>query len=657
MKPSWRVHLFVASLVFATGLEYGALTTRIAAQGIDVAAVDRSVEPSDDFYEFANGKWLKATTIPPDAAQVDSFTLVIDRTRHVLCQILEEAASNGSRPESVAGKVGAYYRSGMDDRRIEAAGAGPLKPLLDRIAALQGRADLLPALAALHRYQVFAGFHLAAVPDREDSARMLAELSQSGLGLPDRDYYLKDDEKTRTLRSAYLAHVGKMLRMLGATRADPNQNAQTVLEVETRLARASRARVDLRDPKRNYHLVSLSELEQVSGSSWKAYFHGLGLTPPMRLNVGQPEFVRELGRMVIDLPLDTWKTYLRWQVVHSLAAGLSAQFEKENFHFFGTVLHGVPQMHPRPQRIQAATDELLGDALGQLYVACAFTPIVQRRANDLVASVRAALRERLEHLDWMSAPTRREALRKLDAMRVKVGHTAKARDYTGLAFDSPVYAENVLAAWAFQSRQEWSRIDKPVDRDEWEVTPQTVNAYYKESRNEIVLPAAIWQRPFFDVRADEAVNYGAIGMIIGHEMTHGFDDRGRRFDAVGNLRDWWASADAREFQRRAARLVEQYNGYVALDGLHLNGQLTIGENIADLGGLRIAWLAMKKRLADKSVDRTQPSQKWPIVGGDPRHVFGAGISSLDVSTALARAFVARSSGLPRRSRPTNVWRS
>src|SRR5579884_2230516 len=390
LKLSWRLHLLITGLAIAAGLEFGALASRMPAHGIDTAAMDRSAKPGDDFYEFANGKWLKTTTIPSDAPQVDNYTQVIDRTRHVLGAILEEAAgSSKSRPESVAGKVGTFYRTGMDKARIEAAGARPLKPLLTRIAAIQGREDLLPTLAMLHRYQVFAGFHLAAVPDRKDSARMIAELSQAGLGLPDRDYYVKDDEKTRVLRSAYLAHVAKMLRLLGATPAAAFKNAQSVLAFETRLARASRTRVELRDPQSNYHLLPLGQLEKISGTSWKPYFHGLGLTLPRQVNVAQPEFMRELGRMLGEIPPDTWKTYLRWHVVHSLADTLSSDFEKEDFHFFGTVLHGVPQMRPRSQRVQEAVNELLGDALGQLYVAREFTPAVRRRANELVANIRA----------------------------------------------------------------------------------------------------------------------------------------------------------------------------------------------------------------------------------------------------------------------------
>jgi predicted metalloendopeptidase len=523
-----------------------------------------------------------------------------------LSQILEEAARDaGTKKDSIAAKVGWLYRSGMDVPQIENAGARPLEPLLKKIAALQERSDLLPTLALLHGYRVFACFHFAAVPDLKDGSRIIAELSQGGIGLPDRDYYLKDDEKSQSLRSAYCAHVAKMFELLGDDSAAANSGAKTVLEFETRLARATTSRADIRDPQKNYHLVEFGDLEKESGFSWTSYFEGLRLAPPKRLNVQQPAFMHELDRLVSETSLDTWRIYLRWQLAHSLAYSLSSAFEKEDFHFFGTLLHGVPQMQPRSQRVQEAVDDLLAEALGQLYVSCTYSPETRTRTEALVANVRATLRERLEHLDWMSPQTRQEALRKLDAMRVKIGHPTKWRDYSELRLDRPVYAENLLAARAFQTRWELDKIGRPVDREEWEVTPQTVNAYYKESRNEIVFPCAIWQPPFFDSQADDAVNYGAIGMIIGHEMTHAFDDRGRQFDADGNLRDWWTPADSMEYKKRAAKMVKQFDAYVAIDDLHINGRLTLGENIADLGGLIIAFMALKKKLPSK---RTKPSE-------------------------------------------------
>jgi predicted metalloendopeptidase len=615
MLHDLKLTLAIVALLFAGRAVAGESPETTSAHGVDLAAIDWSVKPGDDFYQFANGKWLAATRVPADRAQVDSFTLVIDRTREVLGQILEKAARQTDRPrDPVAGKVRSFYKSGMDTDRIEAAGVRPLEPILKRIAADQDQQSLLPAIACLHGYRVFAGFQFAAVPDLKHSSRMIAQLSQGGLGLPDRDYYLKDDDQAKSLRTAYLAHVAKMFTLLGDEPALAQTRAEIVLEFETRLARASRARADLRDPQLNYHLLSVADLEKESGASWKGYFDGLKLPEPKALNVAQPAFVREFGRMLADAPLADWKTYLRWQLVNACAESLSSAFEKEDFHFYNTMLHGVSKMRPRRQRVQEAVDALLGEALGQLYIARAFRPEARARAELLVKNIRAALRDRLEHLDWMSPPTRREALRKLDAMRIKIGHPTKWPDYSGLLLDHPVYADNVLAARAFQAARELAKIDRPVDRDEWEVTPQTVNAYYKESRNEIVFPAAIWQPPFFDLRADDAVNYGAIGMISGHEMTHAFDDRGRQFDAEGNLRDWWAPADARVYQERAARLVKQYDDYVAIDALHVKGRLTLGENIADLGGLTIAFAALKKVLADRpapgKIDGFTPEQRY-----------------------------------------------
>jgi putative endopeptidase len=386
-----------------------------------------------------------------------------------------------------------------------------------------------------------------------------------------------------------------------------------VIDFETRLAKASRARVDLRDPHLNYHLMSVAEMDNASGVAWAPYFHGLGLDKPGEVNVGQPDFLKEVGKMVKDVPLDDWKTYLRWHLLNAYAGKLSSPFVKENFHFNGTVLHGTPSNRPRWQRIVSDTDHLLGEALGQLYVAEAFPPEAKAKAEALVKNIRATLRERLETLDWMSPETRKEAVRKLDAMQVKIGYPSKWRDYSGLKVSHDLYAQNVMEANRFLTRFDLNKIGKPVDRTEWDMTPPTVNAYYNPNLNEIVFPAGILQPPFFDPEADNAVNYGAIGMVIGHELTHGFDDQGRKFDASGNLRDWWLPQDERTYKERVAELAKQYSGYVALDGVTLDGQLTLGENIADLGGLRIAYAALEKTLGDKppqKIDGFTPEQRY-----------------------------------------------
>jgi predicted metalloendopeptidase len=569
--------------------------------GIERTGMDPSVKPADNFYEYANGKWLAATVIPSDRPLVAIFTQLQDRNREILHQILEDAARQAlTAGDTIPGKVGTFYRSGMDEARIEKAGAQPLQEELDRIAAMKTLADLLPTLARLHGQGVPAAFRFDPHPDLKDSRRMIGALGQGGLGLPDRDYYLKSDAKTEAIRTAYRAHIEKMLTLLSETPEQAAAHAKIILDLETRLAKASKTRVELRDPKANYHPMNPKQLTAAApGLGWPRFFQDIGLGEQPDLNVGQPAFFRELGKLASSVSLDTWKAYLRWHLLNHYADKLSTAFVNEDFHFKGTVLTGVPQLKPRWERVLEATDQLLGEALGQLYVARAFPPEAKAKADVLVQNVKAALRDRLANLDWMSPETRREALRKLDAIAVKIGYPAKWRDYSGLKLADDVYVRNVLRAEAFRQRQELDKIGKPVDRTEWRMTPPTVNAYYNPSRNEIVFPAGILQPPFFDPKADDAVNYGGIGMVIGHELTHGFDDSGRQFDADGNLRDWWTPQDEKIYKERAAQIARQYDGYVLLDGLHVNGKLTLGENIADLGGLKIAYLAYQKSLQGK----------------------------------------------------------
>jgi putative endopeptidase len=570
-------------------------------RGIDTAGMDRAQKPWEDFYQFANGKWIAETDIPADRPAVFVFTLLAKHNRQQLHKILEAAAKDKDAPrDSIRAKVGALFRSGMDEKKIEEQGAKPLQSELKRIAVIQSANDLLPALARLHTVRSFAAFAFASTPDLKNSRRVIAEFSQGGLSLPDRDYYLKDDARLKKIRSEFVAHVAKMFELLGDKQADAERQAKTVLAFETQLAKASRARADLRDPHRNYHLMSVADMEkETPGVSWKPYFQALGLGDLQELTVGQPDFLKEVGQMIVQSPLEDWKVYLRWRLLNSYADKLSAPFVEEDFHFNGTVLTGTPRNLPRWERIVQTTDRLLGEALGQLYVERHFPPEAKNKAEALVANLKDTLRERLAKLDWMQPKTREEALRKLDAMAVKIGHPVKWRDYSGLAVDRDVYVLNVMQAQEFLTRFDLGKVGKPVDRTEWEMTPPTVNAYYNPSLNEIVFPAGILQPPFFDPKADDAVNYGGIGMVIGHELTHGFDDQGRKFDSDGNLRDWWAPQDAETYKQRAQEIREQYSRYVPIDDLKINGEMTLGENIADLGGLKISYLAFKKTLKGK----------------------------------------------------------
>ncbi|HVS39230.1 MAG TPA: M13 family metallopeptidase, partial [Gemmataceae bacterium] len=585
------------------------------SQGIDLEGMDTSVKPHEDFYRYANGKWLDATPIPRDRPTIAIFNILDDRNRDVLHEILEEAAKVPLTPlppgekgrgegDGVKAKVGAFYASGMDEKRIEEAGAKPLQEELDRIAAIKDAAGVVQAIVRQQALGIRVAFSFNAVPDAKDSKRMIAGLGQGGLTLPDRDYYLKADDKMETIRKAYRAHVEKMFILLGdALGDDPKKaaaEAEAVIGLETQLAKASKTKVEMRDPEANYHLMNLEELEaDAPGVDWRAYFDGLGLSAVKEADVGQPEFCKEVGRLLSAVPLDAWKAYLRWHYLNHYADRLSTPFIAEEFQFNGTVLNGVPENRPRWKRVLEATDRQLGDALGQLYVAKAFPPEAKARAEELVKNVKAALRDDLSTLDWMSPETRQEAVKKLDAIAVKIGYPSKWRDYSGLTVDRDVYVRNVMRAEAFNRKFTLDKIGKPTDPTEWSMTPSTVNAYYNPLHNEIVFPAGILQPPFFNAQADDAVNYGAIGAVIGHELTHGFDDQGRKYDANGNLRDWWKGEDAKAFQERAARIAAQYDGYVAVDDLHVNGKLTLGENIADLGGVKIAYMAFHKSLEGK----------------------------------------------------------
>jgi putative endopeptidase len=584
-------------------------------RGIDTAGMDPSRKSWEDFYQYANGKWIADSDIPADRPAVFVFTLLAKHNRAQLRKILDEAANDkDAARDSIRGKVGAFYRSGMDEKKIEEQGVKPLRSELDRIAALKERKALLPVLARMHLVRSFAAFDFASTPDLKDSRRVIAEFSQGGLSLPDRDYYLKDDERLKKIRGEYVLHVTKMFELLGDKHEEAERQAKTVLAFETRLAKASRARADLRDPHRNYHLMSVAEMEKETPAiSWKPYFQALGLGGLKELTIGQPDFLKEIGTMLVQTPLDDWKVYLRWKLLNSYADKLSSPFVEEDFHFKGTVLTGTPRNLPRWERSVQSTDRLLGEALGQLYVEKAFPPEAKNKAEALVANLKNTLRERLAKLDWMQPKTREEALRKLDTMAVKIGYPAKWRDYSGLAVDRDVYVLNVMQANEFATRFDLDKIGKPVDRTQWDMTPPTVNAYYNPNLNEIVFPAGILQPPFFDAKADDAVNYGAMGMVIGHELTHGFDDQGRKFDADGNLRDWWTAEDARTYKERAQEIAEQYSRYVPIDDLKIDGQMTLGENIADLGGLKISYLAFKKTLKDKAavkIDGFTPEQRF-----------------------------------------------
>jgi putative endopeptidase len=563
--------------------------------GLDRADLDTVCLPCRDFFQYANGGWLAHTTIPAAYPAWGSFDELRDRNEAVLHRILTAARDTG--------KLGLFYTTCMDSARADADGPRPLAAELERIDAIANRGDLVAEIARLHRAAIPVAFGFRADQDAKQSTQIIAIVSQGGLGLPDRDYYTKTDTASERLRQAYVDHQARLLELLGAAGAAAQSDARAVLLLETALARASMTRVELRDPQATYHKMNVAALDTLAPAfAWQEYF---GSNIPVAidaLNVAQPRFLEKLNRLLVEVPLADWRAYLRLHLISWGAPWLGSRFDSEAFHF-RQVLVGVQEQLPRWKRCLARTDGSMGHALGQAYVAVAFSPAARTRALAMVEHLEAVLRDRLLSLEWMSEATRRQALAKLDAFQTKIGYPDVWRDYSALAIERGPFLANLQRAAEFEHARRMATIGGPVDRTEWQMTPPTVNAYYTATMNEIVFPAGILQPPFFDPDADDAVNYGGMGTVIGHEMTHGFDDRGRQYDAEGNLRDWWTPEDGERFRARARLVERQFAGYIAVDSLRVNGKLTLGENIADLGGVKIAYAALEQALAGKPVPR------------------------------------------------------
>jgi putative endopeptidase len=572
-----------------------------AGQGFDLANLDRSVSPCDDFFHFAAGGFIKNNPIPPAYSRWGSFPMLRDHNEDVLHSILEEASKDkNATPGSNWQKVGDFYASCMDESQIESAGLKPLDAEFKRIAEVKDIATLRTEIARLQRTGVNAVFGFGSEPDFKNSAQMIAAVGQGGLGLPDRDYYTREEEKDKQLREAYFQHVTNMFKLLGDDGATATAEAKTVTSVETLLANASMHRVDLRDPDKVYHKMPVEKLHEIAPNvTWESFFKEMGAPPVTEINVAQPDFFAAVSAALTSVPLADWKTYMRWQLVHSVAAALPAKFVEENFNFYGKALEGQKEMLPRWRRCAQATDRQLGEALGQVYVQRAFPPEAKARALAMVKNLMAALHDDLSTLDWMGAATREQALKKLAAIQLKIGYPDKWRDYSGFHVERGPYVENVRRGNDFENAYDVGKIGKPMDRGEWNMTPPTVNAYYNPLRNEIVFPAGILQPPFYDPNRDDAMNYGAMGAVIGHELTHGFDDQGSKFDAQGNLKNWWTDEDLKNFQARGDCIVKQFDSFVVEPGLNENGKLVEGESIADLGGLTIAYNAFQKTVEGK----------------------------------------------------------
>jgi putative endopeptidase len=595
---AWPLAAGLTLAVAPRGIAEPVATPAGAAATFDLTALDRTVDACTDFYQFACGGWLAKNPIPADQPRWGRFNELEERNRATLHEILEKASQDTPGRDAVDQKIGDYYASCMDAGGIEAKGILPLKPEQDMIAAVTTKPALAGVVAHLHRQGVNVLFSFASNQDFKDASAVIAEADQGGLGLPDRDYYFREDAKSVEIRTEYLAHVKKMLALLGDKPAAAERGAKAVMDIETALARASLDVVSRRDPAKIYHKMRGEELKALCPAfDWSRYLQGVNAPPLQSLNVAVPDFFKGLEALLPNVPLEDLKTYLRWQLVHGSAPILPAAFVSENFAFFGKVLTGATEERPRWKRCTDFTDGDLGEALGRRYVEQTFGAKGKERTLAMVAALEKALARDIQELTWMTEPTKKEALKKLAAIANKIGYPDRWRDYASLEIVRGDALGNSLRSNAFELQRRLAKIGRPVDRQEWLMTPPTVNAYYNPLMNDINFPAGILQPPFFDNAIDDAINFGAIGAVIGHELTHGFDDQGRQFGPTGNLQDWWKEEDAREFEKRSGCVADQYSGYTAVADVKVNGRLTLGENVADNGGVRIAYRALRDVLA------------------------------------------------------------
>ncbi len=582
--------------------------------GIDPTNLDTSVKPEVDFYEFATGGWRVKNPLTDEYARLGAFDKLSENNREQIKLLIDKLATSKNEKGSVAQKIGDLYNLAMDSARLNEEGYTPVIPSLERVSQIGSKEELLATMPELMLEGIFPLFSPFVCADPMNSSQNILNLLQGGLSLPTRDYYIDTDEESINIRSEYKKYIVDEAQLFGYTKEEAEKMAEDVMRIETRLANSHLDKVALRDPYANYHKMSLEELSAlVPEIDWKGIFDGLAIEAT-EVNVGQKEPLAEAGKLFADESLDALKSYIEWQIIDEATPYLSDEIYARSFDFHDRVLTGVSEMKPRWKRAQGSVSMALGEAIGEMYVAEYFPPEAKERVMQLVKNLQAAYRERIENLDWMSDTTKAKAIEKLDAFYVKIGYPDKWRDYSSLEIEpAESYYANALRARHFLIREEFDKAGKPVDKDEWEMTPQTVNAYYNPSTNEICFPAGILQYPFFDKDADDAFNYGAIGVVIGHEMTHGFDDQGRQFDKDGNLNDWWTPTDAEKFKKKAAVMSDFFDSIEVAPGVHANGKFTLGETLADYGGLQISWQAYKNATADKELEDKEgftPDQRF-----------------------------------------------
>lgn len=602
MKSSWKMTAVAA--LFGFTLAASALAVPAQAEptgstpgqisvtsGIEVKDMDSSIAPGTDFFQYATGGWQKANPIPSDQSRWGTFNILDDNNTALVHKILEEAAKNPQG--NLEKQLGQFYASGMDEKAINARGMEPLKDELKAIDNIHSLNDLQRVVAHLNTINISPYFCLFDGQDDKDSSRVIATINQDGLGLPERDYYFRTDANSVKIRAQYVDHIARMFRHMGIAPSEAERQAKAVMALETKLAQASLPAAEMRDPQKTYNLMSQKELNALTPHiDWSAYCKGLGLKPQNEYNVIVPGFLKAVDReLVKGTSLEDHKSYLRWQLINTFAAFLSSDWEQMNFDFYSKTLSGVSEMRPRWKRITSVMNAYMDQGIGQLYVKKAFSPAAKAKVEEIVNNITKVMERDIPNLEWMSPATQKEALVKLHSFRAKIGYPEKPIDYSTLKVTDN-YFDNIISGRQFDFKRRMNKIGKPVDRDEWHMPPQMVNAYYSPCDNQIVFPAGILQPPFFDEKADDAVNYGAIGMVIGHEISHGFDDQGSQYDGKGNLRSWWTDEDRAKFEKLAKGVEDQYSSYIVL-GQHLNGKLVLGESIADLSGLALSYRAYK----------------------------------------------------------------